>query len=59
MFTDILAFALLAVGAFISYKADYVYKKIKGSDADEKQVIFLKSAGLLIVIVGLLIIFYI
>ncbi|WHH60452.1 hypothetical protein [Petroclostridium sp. X23] len=59
MIKEFISFALLALGAFIGYKADFVYKIIKGTAPDEKQLIFLKIAGLLIVIIGMLIIFYI
>ncbi|MBZ4644673.1 MAG: hypothetical protein JG777_162 [Clostridia bacterium] len=58
MIIDILAFLLLAAGALIGYKADFLYKIIKGSNPDEKQLIVLKIAGLLIVVIGMILIFY-
>ncbi|NMA65420.1 MAG: hypothetical protein GX957_04160 [Clostridiaceae bacterium] len=56
---EILAFILLAVGALIGYRGGALYKRIKGTHPEEEQLVLLKLAGLLIVIIAVVLIFYI
>lgn len=54
----ILALALVAIGAFISYGAKYILQNIiKKEDADNKYTSLLKVLGFVVVLAGAILVF--
>lgn len=53
----ILAFALIIIGAVLVYGARPILKKVFKKEGGEKETAVLKTAGLLIALVGAIIIF--
>ena len=58
MILDILKYILLIIGAFVGYKAKFLYKIINGSEPNEKQFVIIKSIGLLFVLLSMILIIY-
>ncbi|MDK2799736.1 MAG: hypothetical protein PWP27_1127 [Clostridiales bacterium] len=58
MIFDITPYLLLICGAVMGYKAEVIYKLIKGNNPDEKQLVVFKSIGLAITIISVLLIIY-
>ncbi|NLY43150.1 MAG: hypothetical protein GX066_04110 [Clostridiaceae bacterium] len=56
---EMLAYVFLALGVLVGYKGGALYKRIKGAEPDEQQLALLKIGGLIIVIIGAILIFYI
>lgn len=58
MQVNVLGLTLVITGALIGYKPGLIYKIVKQGQSDQKQIIVIKSIGLMITIAGMLFIFF-
>ena len=55
--TRILAFVLVAIGAFVVYRAKDIFKYTKKQEPGEKELVFFKLIGLVAALAGMIILF--
>ena len=57
-FLEIIALVLIAVGAVINFLVPVIIKRIKGSDNSQNTIYIVKSIGLVFVVIGCIIFFW-
>ena len=57
-FLEIIALVLIAIGAVINFLVPVIIKKTKGSDNSQNTIYIVKSFGLVFVVIGCIIFFW-